>query len=76
MDLHVLTTFAAEAGKTEHSKTAFYICGALAAVWAVVVSYLGFTRGDFPSTKAQQRLVILISIVVVLAATSTAVITA
>ena len=45
-------------------------------MWAVVVSFLGFTRGDFPSTKAQQRLVILISIVVVLAATSTAVITA
>jgi membrane protein DedA with SNARE-associated domain len=73
MDLQALTHLAAD--KAEPSKTAFYVCGAIAAVWAVVVSYLGFSRSDFPATRGQQRIVIAISVLVVLAAVSTAVIT-
>jgi len=74
MDLTVLLA-AAEAGE-ETSKTAFYIAGGLLAVWAVVVSVIGFTRPGFPGTGSAQRGVIALTALLVLAATSTAVITA
>ena len=74
MDLVTLLA-AAEHGE-ETSKTAFYICGGLLAVWAVVVSVIGFTRPGFPGTQSAERGVIALSAVLVLAATSTAVLTA
>ena len=60
----------------EKSKVPFYIAGGLLVVWALTVSLLiGMRRPDFPSDKAQQRGVIAVTAVLVLAAVSTAVIT-
>jgi plastocyanin len=60
----------------EKSKVPFYIAGGLLVVWALTVSLLlGMRRPDFPSDKAQQRGVIAMTAVLVLAAVSTAVIT-
>jgi hypothetical protein len=73
MDLVTLLA-AAEAGH-ETSKTAFYVCGGALAVWAVVVSVIGFTRPGFPGTASAQRAVIAFSALLVVGATSTAVIT-
>jgi hypothetical protein len=74
MDLVTLLA-AAESGH-ETSKTAFYVCGSLLAVWAVVLSVFGFTHQRFPETLGAERGVIALSALFVLAATSTAVITA
>ena len=35
----------------------FYIAGGGLAVWAVVVSVIGFTRPDFPATQRQRSTV-------------------
>ncbi len=74
--LHALLTFAAEeAGGTSH--TAFYIAGAAAAAWAVIVSLIGIRRNaDWPSSDGAARGVMGISLVLVVAAMATAVITA
>jgi len=67
---------AAEAAKEEGSHTAFYIAGGLLAGWAVLVSFIGITRPAFPGNMAGRNAVLAISAVLVLGATSTAVITA
>jgi hypothetical protein len=67
---------AAEAGGEETSKTAFYICGGLLAVWAVVLSAFGMTRETFPATVGARRGVIGLTALFVAAAMATAVITA
>jgi hypothetical protein len=54
---------------------AFHVCGALFAIWALVVSFLGITRESFPSTDGAARLVGLISIVLCVAAIGTAIYT-
>ena len=54
---------------------AFHVLGGLLAVWALVVSFLGVTRENFPATKQAERLVALISITLVVAAIGAAVIT-
>jgi hypothetical protein len=51
----------------------FYVAGGLLAVWALVVSFLGIVREDFPSTARATRLVGAISIVLVLLAIGSAV---
>jgi hypothetical protein len=75
---HVATVIlaAAEAGKEEKSHVPFYICGGLLAVWAVVVSVIGFTRPDFPASQGQQRGAMLLTAVLVVASMATAVLTA
>jgi hypothetical protein len=73
--LLTLLAAAEAAGKEEPSKAAFYIVGPIAAVWAVVVSFLGFTRPDFPGSDGAWRGVLLVTVLVVLGAMSTAVIT-
>lgn len=60
----------------EKSKTAFYIAGGVLAGWAVVVSAIGFTKPDFPGKIGGARVVMAISAVLVVAAMSTAVLTA
>jgi hypothetical protein len=71
-----LITFAAEAG-AEPSKTLFYICGGLLVVWALVVSAMGIRAHEtFPPTKSAARGVMAISVVLILAAMASAVITA
>jgi hypothetical protein len=64
------------AAKEEGSHTAFYIAGGCLAAWAVIVGILGITRPDFPTNQAGRNGVIMISVLLVLGATSTAVITA
>jgi plastocyanin len=60
----------------EKSKVPFYIAGGALVVWALIVSLgLGMRRPDFPGGPGGERVVIAISVVLVIAAASTAVIT-
>ena len=73
--LIALITFAAEEAE-EPSKTLFYVCGGALAVWAVVVAAIGIRAHEtFPPTKSAARGVMTISIVLVLLAMASAVIT-
>jgi hypothetical protein len=49
--------------------------GALAAIWALLVSFIGITRENFPTTAGQERLVGLISVVLVFGAIGAAIYT-
>ena len=60
----------------EKSKTAFYIAGGAFAVWALIVSFLGISRHDFPGGSGGRAGVIVISLTLMVAAMSTAIITA
>jgi plastocyanin len=61
---------------TEKSKVPFFIAGGALVTWALIVSLgLGLRRPDFPGGSGGERIVIAISVVLVLAAVSTAVIT-
>ena len=53
--------------------TGFYIAGIVLVVWAVLVTVLGVTREDFPSTPAATRLVGAISVLLVVAAIGSAI---
>ena len=64
------------AEQAEKSKTAFYIAGGALASWALIVSFLGITRATFPGGPGGRAGVITISLVLVVAAMATAVITA
>jgi hypothetical protein len=55
---------------------AFHVLGGLLAVWALLVSFLGVTRENWPSSKGTERAVILISITLFITAVSSAVLTA
>jgi hypothetical protein len=55
---------------------AFHVLGAVFAIWAVVVAFLGITRNDFPGGKGAERLVAAISVVLFLAAVGSAIVTA
>ena len=54
---------------------AFHVMGGVLAIWALLVSFLGVTRENFPATKRAERTVALISITLVLAAIGSGVIT-
>jgi hypothetical protein len=54
---------------------AFHVCGVLFAVWAVLVSFVGITREEFPSTAGAQRAVAVVSVVLALATIGTAIYT-
>lgn len=54
---------------------AFHVFGALFAAWAVVLSFIGITREDFPSTRATARLVGLVSVALAIATIGSAVYT-
>jgi hypothetical protein len=74
--LATLIAFAAEEG-AEPSKTLFYICGGVLVVWALAVSAMGIRGHEtFPPTKSAARGVMAISVVLILAAMGSAVITA
>jgi hypothetical protein len=62
--------------EAEPSKTAFYVCGGLLAVWAVVLSGIGMSSATFPGTATAKRGVIALTALLVAAAMATAVITA
>ena len=55
---------------------AFHILGGVLALWAVLVSFLGITRENFPASKTAERAVAAISAVLVACAIGSAVITA
>ena len=74
--LATLLIFAQEtAHEEESSKTAFYVLGSLAAVWAIVLFAIGMRSPTFPGTPGAQRGVIAISVLVVLAAVASSVLT-
>jgi hypothetical protein len=54
---------------------AFHVMGGVLAIWALLVSFLGVTRENFPATKGAERIVALISVTLVLAAIGSAVVT-
>jgi hypothetical protein len=74
--LATLLTFAAEAAEEEPSKTAFYILGGAAAAWAIILFALGMRSATFPGSAAAQRGVMAISVVLVISAMASAVLTA
>lgn len=53
----------------------FYVAGGLAAVWAVVVAFLGIRNDRFPGTTGGTRVVIGISVVLVVAAVGSGIVT-
>jgi hypothetical protein len=67
---------AAEAAEEHTSHTAFYVAGAVLAAWAVIVSAIGITRPAFPGNGAGRAAVIALTALLVVGATSTAIITA
>ncbi len=73
--MSLLSLILAETGGAEPSKTPFYIAGGLLATWAVVVSVIGMKAPDFPRAGGPLRIVLAISLLLMIGATSTAVIT-
>jgi hypothetical protein len=67
----MLLSFAAET-----SKTAFYLLGGLAALWAIVLFAVGMRSTAFPSSGGAQRGVMAVSVLVVAGAMAAAVLTA
>ena len=57
----------------EPSKVPFYIAGGLLALWAVVLSWLGLTRPEFPFNERGQRGVMSVSFVLVVIAVGAAI---
>ncbi|MDQ4047918.1 MAG: hypothetical protein M3131_00825, partial [Actinomycetota bacterium] len=53
----------------------FHVLGGLLALWALLVSFLGITRENFPASKATERAVAAISVVLVAGAIVSAAIT-
>jgi len=72
--VHALLVMAAE--EAEPSKTAFYICGGIFAAWAVVLGVVGLRSAEFPGGTTGARAVMGVSAVLMVAAMTTAVITA
>ena len=74
--MHALALHLAPVLAAEKSKTAYYIAGGMLVAWALIVSVLlGLRKPDFPGSIGGQRVVMAITIVLVLATTSTAVLT-
>jgi uncharacterized cupredoxin-like copper-binding protein len=74
--VHTLAVHLAPVLAAEKSKTAYYVAGGLLVAWALIVSLLfGLRKPDFPGNLGGQRVVMAISVVLVIAAASTAVIT-
>jgi hypothetical protein len=71
--LHGLLVLAAA---EEPSKVPFYVAGGLLAGWAVVLGAIGLSRPEFPGGLTGERGVITISVVLVVATMSMAVVTA
>ena len=74
--LHALITLAATEHGEETSKTLFYVCGGLLAAWAVVIAAIGIRAHEtFPPSQGAARGVMAISVVLILAAMASAVLT-
>jgi hypothetical protein len=64
---------AAEVAEEASEPVAFYICGGIAAAWAILLFLVGMRSHDFPGSPAAARVVGLISVLVVAAAMASAV---
>jgi hypothetical protein len=74
MPLALLLQVAAE--EAEKSKVPFYVAGGLFAVWAIVLFVVGMRSQAFPGGQSGERTVVAVSLVLMVAAMATAVITA
>ena len=54
---------------------AFHVIGTIFAVWAVLVSVVGFRSGDFPKSGGTQRAVVVISALLLLSTVGAAIAT-
>jgi hypothetical protein len=66
----------AAAEAEEKSKVPFFIAGGLLACWALVLFALGMRSQTFPGGQGGERGVVAVSVVLMVAAMATAVITA
>jgi hypothetical protein len=66
-------SLAAEVAEEESDPVGFYIAGGIAAAWAIVLFAVGMKAPGFPGSAAAQRVVTLISVLVVAAAMTSAV---
>jgi plastocyanin len=74
--MHTIAVQLAPVLGAEKSKVPFYVAGGLLVAWALLVSLgIGARRVDFPANLSQQRAVMSVTAVLVLAAVATAVIT-
>jgi uncharacterized cupredoxin-like copper-binding protein len=74
--MHTIALQLAPVLAAEKSKVPFYIAGGLLVAWALALSLgIGLRKPDFPSSLGGQRAVMGVSVVLVLASVSTAVIT-
>ena len=74
--LHALITFAASEEGEEGSKALFYVFGGALAAWAVIVSAIGIRAHEtFPPSRGAARGVMAISVVLIVCAMASAVIT-
>ena len=64
------------AEQAEKSKVPFFIAGGLFAAWAIVLFLVGMRTQAFPGGQSGQRGVLAVSVLLMLAAMATAVITA
>ena len=72
--LATFTAFAQEVVEEEESEpVAFYILGGAAALWAITLFLIGMNSPKFPGSAAAQRVVMLISVLVVAAGITSAV---
>ena len=55
---------------------AFHVMGGMLAIWALLVSFLGVTRENFPATKSAERIVAAISVALAIGAIGSGIITA
>ena len=74
--MHTIAVQLAPVLGAEKSKVPFYVAGGLLVAWALFVSLgIGVRRPDFPATLSQQRALLAVTAVLVLAAVTTAVLT-
>ena len=73
MPLALLQIAAEEA---EKSKVPFFVAGGLLAAWAIVLFVVGMRTQTFPGGQSGERTVVAVSLVLMVAAMATAVITA
>jgi hypothetical protein len=73
--LHALATFVFAVDKHEPAKLPFYIGGGALALWAVLVGFFGLRSDTFPDGNGAARAVMGTSLLLVVLAMATALIT-
>jgi hypothetical protein len=73
MGLVALIDITAEAATP--SRVPFYVLGSVLVVWAIGLSLVGMSRPDFPGTRQQGRLVMLVSVALFAGALGSAILT-